>query len=316
MGSGCAGLVTIDVEPDNVWQDIRSRSLDNLKELPRFQALCREYGVHPTYLVTWSVANNDSGAKIVEKILAEGDCEVGIHPHLWETPPIGDIDLSGRACVGSDYAVDVLTEKITSLTSLMRQRFGIPLSHRAGRWGMDPRQVQILCELGIQTDTSVTPGLDLSATGAPDYRKAPLTPYFLGGESLSLPGKSHLLEVPCTVRPGRRLAGLERSRLGQAMARRLGLAPMQLRCSPTQTTRQLLQISAWGAKRLPHLNMMTHSSEFMAGGSPYWHTNADVASHFDVYRHIFAWWQQHGLTPKTLSEFRLSDLSARTPNPL
>lgn len=298
------GVVTIDVEPDNVWSNTHSKAFKNIGQLPVFHRLCQKHGVRPTYLVSWSVAMDDTSALILEKLLSNGDCEVGIHPHLWETPPIVDQDVTDRAWVGPDYTTEVLEAKLASLTDLIRKRFGSPVSHRAGRWGLDIRQVDILASLGIQIDTSVIPGIDWSSTGIKDFTFAPLKPYFLGREDLCLPGTSGLLEVPCTIKPGMRLFGLEKNRYVEAVIRRIGFGNKWLRASPQASAKKLLDVCVWASSRLPQLNLMSHSSEFMAGASPYWRTEADVARHFDIYRGVFAWWQKNNVESKTLSEFR------------
>jgi len=304
------GIVTIDVEPDNVWAETNSQSLKNVRHLPIFHRLCQDYGVRPTYLVSWSVAKDDESTAILETLLRQGDCEVGMHPHLWETPPFGAQDFSGRACVGPDYTPAELASKLTSLANLLKTRFGTPLSHRAGRWGIDIRQVDILTKLGIKFDTSIIPGVNWSSTGILDHTKAPLNPYLMGSRDICLPDAGKLLQVPCTIKPGIRMLGLEKNRYAAAVIRRLGCGNKWLRVSPTVTPADLLKTCAWASNLFPHLNLMSHSAEFMAGGSPYWRTEADVASHLDAYRHIFAWWQRHGIVSKTLAEFGQNYLAA------
>ena len=147
------GIVTIDVEPDNVWADTHSKTLNNIHRLPIFHNLCKEYGVRPTYLISWSVAVDNESASILDALLQQGDCEIGIHPHFWETPPFIAKDSSSHAWVGSDYTNEILEAKLTSLVNLIKSRFGVPLSHRAGRWGIDNRQVDILTNLGIKFDS-------------------------------------------------------------------------------------------------------------------------------------------------------------------
>ncbi|MFH0798564.1 MAG: hypothetical protein V2A66_00075 [Pseudomonadota bacterium] len=312
--SSSAGIVTIDVEPDNVWADTHSRCLKNIQNLPIFHRLCQDYGVRPTYLVSWSVAADDVCASVLETLLAHGDCEVGIHPHLWETPPVVKQDSSEHAWVGPDYSEEVLEAKLTSLVNLITKRFGAPLSHRAGRWGLDVRHVHILTSLGVRIDTSVIPGIDWSSTGIMDYTRAPMQPYLMGTEDICRRGASELLEVPCTIKPGLRLFGCEKNRYVSAIIRRLGLANNWLRPSPQASAGNLLNVCSWANSRLPQLNLMSHSSEFMAGCSPYWRTESDVDRHFDAYRRVFAWWQNHGVKPQTLSEFRASCIAVRTGN--
>ena len=298
-----AGLVTIDVEPDNVWADTHSQQYENIRRLPLFHDLCRDYQIRPTYLVSWSIASNAVCVGILEGLLRLGDCEIGIHPHLWETPPFTDKDGTNRATVGPDYSEDILQEKIASLVDLISQRFGQPSSHRAGRWGIDPRQVHILTDLGIRVDSSVIPGIDWSSTGILDHSRAPLEPYFIGDNDIFARAASGLLEVPCTIKPGFRLLGLERNRYVAKLIAKVGHGSQWLRATPRTTTRQMIQTCQWVAQHTGHLNLMSHSSELMANGSPYWKTEADIVHHFSLYRELFRWWRQHDVEPMTLSEF-------------
>ena len=295
--------MTIDVEPDNVWAETHSCSMKNVEHLLAFHRLCQDYGVRPTYLVSWSVAADDACATILDTLLSHGDCEVGIHPHLWETPPIIDMDLTERATVGLDYPEDILQEKISNLVGAIRARFGPPTSHRAGRWGIDHRQAIILTHLGICVDSSVIPGIDWSSTGILDHTCAPLEPYFISDKDMFEQGSAGLLEVPCTIKPGLELWGLGKNRHIAKLINKMGCGSQWLRASPSSNVRKLIQTCQWAAQYLGCLNLMSHSSEFMANGSPYWKTEADVEYHFSIYRKLFEWWQQHNIIPRTLSEF-------------
>ncbi len=189
-----------------------SKALKNVEFLPVFHRLCQEFGVRPTYLVSWSVASDKVCSSILENLLSSGDCEVGIHPHLWETPPFIKQDSSNNAWVGLDYTSEVLEAKLTTLTDFITKRFGRPTSHRAGRWGIDARQVNMLLSLGIRVDSSIIPGIDWSDTGILDHTYAPLKPYYLGTENIFEAGNGELLEVPCTKKHGVKLIGWEKNR--------------------------------------------------------------------------------------------------------
>jgi len=305
-----AGLVTIDVEPDNVWADTHSQQYENIKRLPLFHNLCRDYQIRPTYLVSWSIASNAVCLGILEGLLRLGDCEIGIHPHLWETPPIIDKDRTKRATVGPDYSVDILQEKIASLVDLIRQRFGQPSSHRAGRWGIDPRQIRILTDLGICVDSSVIPGVDWSSTGILDHSSAPSEPYFISENDIFERRVSGLLEVPCTIKPGLRLSGLEKNRYVAKLIAKTGHGSQWLRATPMKTAREMIQTCQWAEQHTGYFNLMTHSSELMVNGSPYWKTDADIDHHFSLYRELFRWWRQHDVKSMTLSEFATTHVVA------
>jgi hypothetical protein len=299
-----AGIVTIDVEPDNVWRNSHSRTFLNISRLPRFHQICTKYGIRPTYLVSWSVASDIASAKILELLLRGGECEIGMHPHLWETPPFVPIDKSSAGSVGPSYETGVLEEKISSLIELLSTRFGVPTSHRAGRWGLDIRQIPILIRHGIIVDTSVIPGVDWSSTGIEDYTNAQLSPYFMAKDNLIQSGASLLLQVPCTIRPGMRFNGMERNKYLAAVFRRFKLDATWLRVTPKMEIDRLLDVCSWAAvRRLPHLNLMSHSSEFMEDGSPYWKRKSDIENHFAAYHRIFEFWCKSGVIPMTLTEF-------------
>lgn len=302
-GKMVAGLVTIDVEPDNVWANTHSRSFANIAHLPRFDALCQSYGIRPTYLVSWSIANDKANARILESLLKQGKCEIGVHPHLWETPPLVEQDASNTAWVGPQYADDLIEAKLDTLIMLINERFGTARSHRAGRWGLDVRQISLLRSFGIAVDSSVIPGVDWSSTGIADYSAAPQQPYYMASDNLIRPGTTGLLQVPCTIKGGTKLFGFERNRYVSSLLRRSGLGTQWLRASPTTTTDHLIDVCSWAVDRLSCLNLMSHSSEFMAGGSPYWQSEADVSTHLATYESLFGWWRDHQVEPMTLSEF-------------
>ncbi len=297
------GLVTIDVEPDDVWRNTQSRSLYNVDQLRRFHRLCLSYGVRPTYLVSYSVADDREARTTLEELSADGTCEIGAHPHLWETPPRSRSDFSSLATVAACYSLDTLAAKVAALTTMLREHFGTVTSHRAGRWGLTGHYLPVLEELGLLVDSSVTPGLDWSATGAPDYRGAPLRPYRLGGEGITNPGTSSVIEVPCTVRPCRSLAGIDDTRLGRGALSRLGLGAKWLRCAPHTKEGQIISLCEWASNTVGHLNLMTHSSELAPGASPYWTTHDDVERHFRLLETIFRWWLNNDVRPATLSEY-------------
>ena len=51
-------LITIDTEGDDIWSRRSSIETRNASFLPRFQSLCENYGLKPTYLVNFEMAND------------------------------------------------------------------------------------------------------------------------------------------------------------------------------------------------------------------------------------------------------------------
>ena len=76
-------LLGIDTEADDQWSAAgRDKlTLRNIAELPRLQKLCDQYGVRPTYLITYEVATDPESRSILRGLAKEGRCEIGSH-HL------------------------------------------------------------------------------------------------------------------------------------------------------------------------------------------------------------------------------------------
>jgi hypothetical protein len=293
-------VVTIDVEPDNVWDDCHSRSFENLAGLRRFHGLCAKYGVRPTYLVTWSVAESPSACRIMEELLMTGECEIGAHSHVWEIPPLSDRDSCG-ASFGTAYPESVVSEKLEQLTETLRSRFGQIVSHRSGRWGFDRTQAKILRRLGYSVDTSVTPGVDWASVGGPDFTSAVANVYRIAENGISCPNS--LLEVPCTIIPGLWLPfGLRKISPAARIRDRVGLGARWLRPHPELPAARLIDVCRWAVSRGQHLNLMTHSSELHAGTSPAWPTAESIAHHFGVLDAVFRWWIARSVRSLTLGE--------------
>lgn len=262
-----------------------------------------EYGIRPTYLVTHSVANNPESCNIIEALLATGYCEIGAHAHFWETPPLVPIDI--QPCMGTQYEAEVLEQKLDQLTTLLVSRFGKMRSYRSGRWGFDGRQLKFLETRGYCADSSVTPGLEWSITGAPDYGRSPLLPYHPDPNDITRRGLSKIWEIPCTIKPGLSFGGLERTCLARKVLNKISWGPTWLRCSNTISSNTLCHICDWAIERLPHVNLMTHSSELCPGTSPYWQSLEDIERQYNMFRAVFSWWLKNDVKPLTLSDFAI-----------
>ena len=279
--------IGIDTESDNQWsaESRLTPTYENIYALPHLDELFRTWGARPTYLITYPVATLPRSAETVHRIAEGSNTEIGAHHHVWETPPCDPDDARGLP-----YALEIPLERferqLRSLTDAVRSASGYaPISYRSGRYGFDATHTAALENAGYLVDTSVHPLLYEAHRGGPDFVDAPLTPYFLSYDSAVSPGTSSVLEVPIS-------SALNRSLPGWAI-RAYGRAP-----SPYQTKRilRLARLvktivlrpsysSLDDMKRLarrmtdtgaPVLNLMFHSSEAIAGGSPYNKTPADV----------------------------------------
>lgn len=277
----------------------------NIAALQEFHQLCTGFGIRPTYLVTYWVSKDPGSIDTLLDLQSKGNCEIAAHPHLWEIEPHHEIEKQFSHPVGNSYPQDILAEKLERITSSLTEHFGPIHSHRAGRWGFCPTQARILERLGYSSDSSVTPGIDWSSTGAPNYSDFPREPYWLTANDVHLRDTAGLLEIPCTVLKNSHLERLRWSNLRSVVRQVLGRSQSErwLRILPRGSTSDLLRLCHDAKAVAPHLNLMTHSSELCDGTSPYWKTPIDIKRQFEIYAALFQWWNENGVTPTTMSEF-------------
>jgi hypothetical protein len=301
-------VITIDTEGDDLWSAPREITTRNADYLPRFQSLCERYGFKPVYLTNYEMAMSGPFVEFASDAAARGTCEVGMHLHAWNSPPIEPLTADDFDCLPFlvEYPDRVMREKIRFMTHLLEDRFGRKMvSHRAGRWAFDERYARLLVEEGYKVDCSVTPGVDWRATtGAPqgqggtDYTRFPERPYFIDPEDISRPGAGPLLEVPMTIRQSplyRSVPVAYRIPLVRRAANYLSpaqgwLCPVQgcLRSVVQRHLDAMLDVAqAKRAEGASHMEFMLHSSELMPGGSPTFRTAEDIERLYDSLEILF-----------------------------
>jgi hypothetical protein len=304
-------LLGVDTEADDQWSaPARERlSVENIRELPRLQSLCDRYGVRPTYLVTYEMATSDLSRGVLRDLASTGRCEIGTHHHPWSTPPLAS---------GHDYPSNLTAEHFREqLLELTEAVAGIsgerPVSYRAGRNGFAGWQVPILEEQGYLVDSSVDPFFNEKRKGGPSFAGAPLLPYFVSREDPRRPGDSGLLEVPVSSALDRRwprwletaYADFESAYHFRRALRLLRIArPIWLRPSYSKPedmeklARRLLRDGGAPA------NLIFHSSELLAGASPYNRTASDVDRFYAALESLLAFLAGNGASGATFLEFR------------
>jgi len=286
-------VVTIDTEADNEWECQAEPTYENIQALPAFQELCDEYGVRPTYLLTYDVAGDKDSLSVLRRLSEDGNCEIGAHTHGWRTPPFYPPLDSNTLCQAYlyEYPHNIQADKVATLTDHLEQVFQVKMtSHRAGRWGIDAHILSLLAANRYEVDTSVIPfhsfrhkNGDPSSQGGPDFLDAPDRPYYPASDNVCRRGNSGILEVPVSIRVfspvfevnwGKRLAWLFSGdgfarRTVRRVVRRLGVAQLVSLNPATTTTRHMIllcrQLISEGQ---PVVNMAFHSSELIAGASP------------------------------------------------
>lgn len=279
--------VTIDTEEDFDWNAPFARTGFGLASVPAL-ADCQSYferaAVCPIYLVDWPIVADDRAVDILGAAQQAGHCEIGAQLHPWVTPP-HDEDVNARNSYTGNLPADLQRAKMTALRDAIRDRFGVaPTAYRAGRYGLGPDTATMLAELGFRCDTSVRTGFDYRAGHGPNYRDAPLHPWWVRT------GAGAVLEMPVTTvfaglfgRAGRWLYHRTSSNSHAALARlglveRIALTPEGI---PAEKACEAIDIAI--AARLPVLNFSFHSPSLQPGNTPYVRSDADL----DLF---YRWW--------------------------
>lgn len=313
-----AFVITVDVEGDDVWTWRPEVTTQNALFLPRFQKLCEKYGLRATYLVNYEMIEDRNCQAFVRDVVRRGVGEIGCHIHPWNSPPF---DERGELW-DHVYMYELPTEAIHEKLELLTRRVAdiieqVPISHRAGRWGLDERVVRVLVDLGYLVDCSVTPGVSWrrykgagNGNGGPDYWGFPERPYFVDPSDIRRSGTSPLLEVPVTVKPNY-WSGLQRfhhvieDSLAGKVFRRVAGPPFSRFCLDVNGADSLLEIVDWAFDRdLPVLELALHSSELMQGGSPISKTEEHVESLYKNLVALFERMSRSRVVSMTLAEYR------------
>ncbi len=315
-------IVTIDTEGDNQWDHGRELTVENVKFVPRFQALCDRYHIKPTYMVTSEICEDPFAQELFRDYQVTGKAEIGAHLHSWTTPPYRDRDglrLNDRNHTFAHELPDLLlNEKIKILTEQIEKAFGKrPLSFRSGRYGFNSHVAKALVSNNYIVDSSITPMIDWSGfkglpggPGGPDFMDKTAMPF-----RYRINGKS-LLEIPITVLPTKfplnksaALAKCYFRNVGHNILlraiRRLAYNHQPLWLRPNHwMTNGLFNDLIEEAKRLrlPHIVMMFHSSELMPGSSRYWPNEDSVEILFYQLEGLFNLVHDKQIESATLTE--------------
>ncbi len=314
-------IVTVDTEEEGLWGDRfspRGNTVRNVEKLDRFQKLCDQHQIRPTYLVDTPVVEDDGAVAKLVAWLDRGACEIGTHLHPWCAPPFEE-QTSRHNSYLCNLPPALQRSKLQRLTDRIAQRFGRrPTSFRAGRYGLDIAGARLLEELGYVVDSSVLPFTDLSGDGGPDFRHSPYLPYYIGRDNLcSARASGSLLEVPVSVGFNRaNFAWSQRLRTVGAwpVLRQLRLPGIldalglvrRIKFTPEINSQQRLRrlIEAYAANQAPCMVLMLHSSSLAVGCSPYAQTVEDVERVYETLKAVFHFCceRQH-MGNVTLTEF-------------
>jgi hypothetical protein len=278
-------LVTMTVDTEEEWDwtsgwPTRDLSIENVRMLPRFQALCANHGIRPTYFVNRAVLDAPLGREIVSGLAADEGVEIGMHIHPWNTPPFDP----SRPVAPPDtflhnYPVGELREKLRSVLDTFASCGLTPRSFRGGRYSSGGAIHDFLRDRGFVADASVVPFSTWLDAGAPDYRHRDLAPRRLAPRG---PQDAAFWEVPLTLgftrRPFALWAALYRT-IEASMLRNLRLIGVMERLGIVRKVWLNFEeplglhmdrfLDVLTATDLPSICFTIHSSSLMAGKNGY-----------------------------------------------
>ena len=154
-------LVVVDTEEEFDWNARYSRfatSVTAMADIHKFQGVCDEFGISPTYVVDYPIASQAEGVAPLKEFFSAGRAEIGAHLHPWVSPPF-DEPLTVYNTYPGNLDPETEAEKIRILREVTASAFGArPLVYKAGRYGIGPNTPDILLDLGFEIDMSAVSG--------------------------------------------------------------------------------------------------------------------------------------------------------------
>lgn len=266
-------IITVDTEGDNLWNSTITRTglkeitTFNARSLFRFQKLCEQYQFIPTYLATYEMTNDRYFINLGREALRNNKCEIGMHMHAWNTPPLIMLPYNSRGnhpYIG-EFEKKIQWEKMKYLTKFLEDTFQTNIkSFRSGRWYLDTFTLKCLKKLNYLVDCTITPGVswdsDLgNSMYGIDYSRNKLNKmYELSSKNINKVGKSGIYEVPPTI-------------MGKYEIRNFKIQKKYIWLRPNgDNLKEMLWIVEKNKrnKDVDYLEFMIHSSELAAGLNP------------------------------------------------
>jgi hypothetical protein len=316
--------VTIDTEEDNWGEyDRPTYTVENLRRVPGLQQVFNDNGVRPTYLVSYPVVTSPLGREVLSSIAQQGLCEIGSHPHPWNTPPLEENRTPYNSFI-HHLPVDLQYRKLKTLHEAIVANFGLaPTTYRSGRWAFSEDVARHLLRLGYTVDTSISAGFDWRQFQGPDYSAWSCDPYTY---RTCVDGRlGSLLEVPATIdfvqRPRGRTRAMYRAIRSSVPAGNLFLGALDrlgvlnlASISPEIDTlpRMIRLATALQERGVPIINMFFHSPSLLEGCSPYVASSDQLKAFMDRVAGFLAFARSTGMRAVTMSELPATGVGGST----
>lgn len=305
--------VVVDTEEEFDWNsdfNPEARSTSNILEQPLAQQIMDRYGIVPTYVVDYPVADNSEAVAVLQEIKDDKRCEIGAHLHPWVNPPYGETIDEFHSYPGN-LTPDMEHEKLAKLTIRIETAFNSrPTIYKAGRYGIGPYTYQILEKLGYTIDTSVVPHTDFSKIKGPNFIGFPAQPFNVNQHLISLPHTVHFLGALSRLGPDLypyiTNAFATRMRLGRLAAKLRALE--RFRLTPEGYSLQdMKRQTQWALSHGEKYFMLSYHSSTLLPGATDYARNLQERSAFleklEAYFHFFI--DQCGGKPITASNIAL-----------
>lgn len=223
------------------------------------------------------------------------------------------------------------TAKVGEVTRLIESELGVrPRSFRAGRWGFGPSVALAIAHHGYVVDASVTPFLDWSGSGGPDYSLAPSRPYrFHPAHPLVPSNDGPMVELPTTIGflggDRRRRASIRRFVTTGPLRylkpvpllETVGLLRRRWLSPETSSAKEMLALTQACLKSgEPTLDLTFHSCTLLPGATPFVRDEHDRRKFCDAIETVLRFCGEAGVAFRTLSEAGQSLLTqASRPSP-
>jgi hypothetical protein len=308
-------IITVDTEEDD-WGYMHrpAYSVENIRKIPLLQQMFDEYGMLPTYLITYPVATSETSVGLMREIAESGRCEIGTHCHPWSTPPFEE-EMTEKNSMLCNLPADLTYRKIETLHNVITKHFPIrPTSFRSGRWGYGPGVGAALDRLGYKVDTSVTALTNWRASEGPDFSHFFPDAYYFKAEAIERAEPTgRLLQVPATVgflQPDFKRANALFAHLESLPALRLvGIFDRlgwcnKIALSPEQSTGEemIALLRTLIRKKMPLVNLFFHSPTLSPGLTSFVRTEADRVDFLGRLRAVLQFAKEAGVEPLRLSD--------------
>ncbi len=321
--------VSIDTEEDD-WGSFAESGASsvNIGCLPALQEVFDRHGARATYFVNLTPLMSSASVAVLGALGERSDVEIGAHCHPWNTPPsTGAGPERSMMCALPEEANRA---KIAEVTRRLTSELGVrPRSFRAGRWGFGPTVSRALASEGYFIDASVSPFVDWSDEGGPDFSTALDRPYrFRPERPLDPDPTGSMVEIPTTVgflrgdqqRGGAIRRLIQREGLRQlklvalfetlGLLRRRWLSPEL--SSPDDVMRLAVARLSSGTR---HLDFAFHSCTLLPGATPFVSDDRDRTRFFETIDRFLGFCVESGLRFRTFSEVGDATPGARAGQP-